>query len=237
MEPDGRLAVVVGGTRGIGLATARALLRRGCRVVATSRHGTPLPDLPVRHCDVRSTTGVHDAFAAVEADFGTPDIVVANAAVRSDALLGLQDEAEFAATLDTNLTGAWRVADRALPGLVKSSAGRLVFLSSPAAVRGEAAQCGYAASKAGLHGLARSLAGAGGGSALTVNVVMPGLVDTAMTADLTPRGRKRILDRTPLGRAGLPEEIAAVICFLAGRESAYITGAVIPVDGGLSMGL
>ncbi|MFI6638926.1 SDR family oxidoreductase [Streptomyces sp. NPDC050504] len=238
--PGGRSALVFGGSRGIGLATARALAEQGHRVAVAARGVTddgPGPGgFTAVRCDVTDGAQVDAAFAGAEARQGPVQIVVACVGVRRDGLLQRTDETSFRQVVDANLTGSWRIVRRAAPAMAERSWGRLVLVSSVAAVLGTAGQVSYAAAKAGLSGLARSAARELGPHGVTCNVVLPGFVDTALTSDLAPRRREAVLAAAPLGRAGRPEEVAAVIAFLASEASGYVTGAVVPVDGGLAMG-
>jgi 3-oxoacyl-[acyl-carrier protein] reductase len=232
----GRSVLVTGGNRGIGLAIARRLAAGGDSVTVTSRSGDPVEGLEVARCDVREPASVDEAFAAVVAAQGPVEVLVANAGVTRDQLLALMSEDDFGVVLDTNLAGAYRVAKRAVRGMMRMRRGRLIFISSVVGLYGSGGQANYAASKAGLVGLARSLARELGSRGITANVVAPGFVDSDMTAGL-PEGRKaEILKAVPLGRYASAEEVAAAVAFLAGPDAAYITGAVIPVDGGLGMG-
>jgi len=226
---------VTGGSRGIGLATARLLAEQGHRVAVTYRSAPPEGLLAVR-CDVTSSGEVDAAFTEVEAAQGPVEVVVSNAGITDDQLLLRMSEASFTSVLDANLTAAFRVAKRASRGMLKARWGRLVFVSSVVGLSGGAGQANYAASKAGLVGLSRSLARELGSRSITANVVAPGFVDTDMTAELTEARRAELLGTIPLGRTAAPAEIAAVIGFLASDASAYVTGAVLPVDGGLGMG-
>jgi 3-oxoacyl-[acyl-carrier protein] reductase len=231
-----RSALVTGGNRGIGLAVARRLAADGCAVTVTSRSGEQVPDLTTVTCDVRDSESVDQAFGAVEASQGPVEVLVANAGITRDQLLALMSEEAFTSVLDTNLTGAYRVARRAVRGMMRLRRGRLIFISSVVGLLGSAGQANYAASKAGLVGLARSLARELGARNITCNVVAPGFVDTDMTAVLPEERKAAILASVPLGRLASAEEVAGAVAFLAGDEGAYITGAVIPVDGGLGMG-
>ena len=231
-----RSVLVTGGNRGIGLAVAQAFLAQGDRVAVTSRSGVAPDGLFAVACDVTDAASVDAAFTAVEAEQGPVEVLVANAGITKDTLLLRMSEEDFISVLDTNLTGAFRVAKRATKGMLRARAGRLIFMSSVVGLMGSPGQANYAASKAGLVGLARSLARELGSRSITANVVAPGFVDTDMTADLTDERKASILASVPLGRYADPSEIAKVICFLASDDAAYITGAVIPVDGGLGMG-
>ena len=232
----GRSVLVTGGNRGIGLAIARRLASGGDSVTVTSRSGEPVEGLTVVRCDVRDAASVDAAFGSVEAEQGPVEVLVANAGVTRDQLLALMSEDDFGAVLDTNLTGAYRVAKRAVRAMMKMRRGRLIFISSVVGLYGSAGQANYAASKAGLVGLARSLARELGSRGITSNVVAPGFVDSDMTAGLPEARKAAIMAAVPLGRYGSPDEVAATVAFLAGADAAYITGAVIPVDGGLGMG-
>jgi 3-oxoacyl-[acyl-carrier protein] reductase len=190
----------------------------------------------VVRCDVRDPASVDEAFKAAEAEHGPVEVLVANAGVTRDQLLALMSEDDFGAVLDTNLTGAYRVARRAVRGMMRMRRGRVIFISSVVGLYGSAGQANYAASKAGLVGLARSLARELGSRGITCNVVAPGFVDSDMTAGLPEERKAAILGAVPLGRFASADEVAGVVAFLAGQDAGYITGAVIPVDGGLGMG-
>jgi 3-oxoacyl-[acyl-carrier protein] reductase len=231
-----RSVLVTGGNRGIGLAVARRLAAGGDRVTVTSRSGEPVEGLAVVTCDVRDSAAVEDAFAKVEGDQGPVEVLVANAGVTRDQLLALMSEDDFTSVLDTNLTGAYRVARRAVRGMMRLRRGRLIFISSVTGLLGSAGQANYAASKAGLVGFTRSLARELGSRNITANVVAPGFVDTDMTSVLPAERKDAILASVPLGRLATADEVAGVVAFLASDEAAYITGAVVPVDGGLGMG-
>ncbi len=231
-----RVVLVTGGNRGIGLAVARELADAGHTVVVTHRSGEPPDGLHAVQCDVTDSAAVDAAFSQVESEHGPVEVVVANAGVTQDGLLMRMPEDAFTSVLDANLTGAWRVTQRATRGMMKGRFGRLIYVSSVVGLMGAPGQVNYAASKAGLIGLARSVARELGGRGVTANVVAPGYVDTDMTADLTDKRREEILAAVPVGRTARPEEIAKAVAFLASDDAAYITGAVLPVDGGVGMG-
>lgn len=231
-----RTVLVTGGARGIGLACAHRFASLGDKVAVTYNSSPPPEGLFGVQCDVTSADSVDAAFTAVEAQFGPVEVLVSNAGITHDGLLLRMSEASFTSVIDTNLTAAYRVTKRAAQGMLRARAGRIILMSSVVGLLGSAGQANYAASKAGLVGLARSVARELGSRGITVNVVAPGPVQTDMTAAL---GDKRLAELTaavPLGRMATPDEIAGVVAFLASADAAYITGAVIPVDGGLGMG-
>jgi|SRR5712692_6630928 len=231
-----RSVLVTGGNRGIGLAIARRLAGAGDSVTITSRSGEPVDGLTVARCDVRKTADVDAAFEVAEAAHGPVEVVVANAGITDDQLLALMSEETFTSVVDTNLGGAYRVAKRAVRPMMRLRRGRIVFISSVVGLLGSAGQANYAASKAGLIGMARSLARELASRNITVNVVAPGFADTDMTAALTDKQKDGIIASVPLGRTASADEVAGVVQFLVGPDAGYITGAVIPVDGGLGMG-
>jgi 3-oxoacyl-[acyl-carrier protein] reductase len=231
-----RSVLVTGGNRGIGLAIAQAFAAAGDKVAVTYRSGEPPEGFLGVRCDITDAEQVEQAFKEIEEKHGPVEVLVANAGVTRDQLLLRMTEEDFTSVLDTNLTGTFRVVKRAARLMLRARRGRIVLISSVVGLLGSAGQANYAASKAGLVGFARSLARELGSRNITVNVVAPGFVDTDMTRVLTEEQRKGIVDQVPLGRYARPEEIAASVRFLASEEAAYITGAVVPVDGGLGMG-
>ncbi len=231
-----RSVLVTGGNRGIGLAVARELARRGHRVAVTAREGEVGHGLLTVKCDVTDSAQVEAAFDTAETAHGQVEVLVANAGIASDALLLRSDDADVARVLDTNLAGSIPVAKRAARGMLRQRWGRLVFVSSVVGLTGSAGQSAYAASKAGLVGLSRSLARELGSRGITSNVVAPGFIDTDMTAGLSAARREAVMAGVPLGRSGSAQEVAAAVAFLAADESSYVSGAVLPVDGGLGMG-
>jgi 3-oxoacyl-[acyl-carrier protein] reductase len=231
-----RSVLVTGGNRGIGLAIAQAFAASGDQVAVTHR-GSGVPDgLFGVECDVTDAAAVDKAFSAVEEHQGPVEVLVSNAGITDDTLLIRMTEEQFGLVVDTNLAGAFRVAKRAVPKMLRQRRGRMIFISSVVGQMGSPGQVNYAASKAGLIGLARSIARELGGRGITANVVAPGFVQTDMTAALPEERQQQILAQVPLGRMATPAEIAGVVAFLAGDAAGYITGAVLPVDGGLSMG-
>ncbi len=231
-----RVVLVTGGSRGIGLAVARRFASLGDSVAVTYNSSPPPDDLFGVRCDVTSTEQVEATFAAVEEKFGPVEILVSNAGITKDTLVLRMAEADFASVIDANLTAAFRVAKRAAQGMLRQRKGRIILMSSVVGLLGSAGQSNYAASKAGLVGLARSLARELGSRSITVNVVAPGPVATDMTAALGEERLRALTEAVPLGRMASPDEIAGVVTFLASADAGYITGAVIPVDGGLGMG-
>lgn len=234
-EAVSRVVLVTGGNRGIGLAVARAFAASGDKVAVTSRRGD-VEGLFTVPCDVTSTEEVDAAFGAVEAELGPVEVAVANAGITADQLLLQMKEDAWQRVVDTNLGGAYRVARRATAKMIRARRGRIILISSVVALTGSAGQANYAASKAGLVGLARSLAREIGARGVTVNVVAPGFVRTDMTGSLGEARQQAIVDSVPLQRMAEPEEVASAVTWLASPEAGYVTGAVIPVDGGLGMG-
>jgi 3-oxoacyl-[acyl-carrier protein] reductase len=233
----GRNVLVTGGNRGIGLSIARALAEAGDHVVITHRSGTPPEGLESVTCEVTDTASVDEAFSAAEALLGGPvEVLVANAGITRDQLLMRMSDEEFDSVIDTNLAGAFRCARRAVKGMIRLRRGRIILVSSVVGLYGSPGQANYAASKAGLVGLARSISRELGSRGITANVVAPGFIETDMTAALPEDRQRAYLGSIPAGRFGQADEIAATVRFLASDEAAYITGAVIPVDGGLGMG-
>ena len=234
-EPAGRVVLVTGGNRGIGLACARAFAALGDRVAITYRT-EPVDGLTSVRCDVTSAEEMDAAFGEVEDRLGKVEVLVANAGITKDNLLLRMSDDDFVSVVDTNLAGAFRAVKRAVPGMLRSRYGRIVLISSVVGLLGSGGQVNYAASKSGLVGLARSLVRELGSRDITANVVAPGFVETDMTAGLSDERRTEILRSVPLGRMADPDEVAGVVTWLASRAASYITGAVIPVDGGLGMG-
>jgi 3-oxoacyl-[acyl-carrier protein] reductase len=231
-----RTVLVTGGNRGIGRAIAEEFLARGDRVAVTHRGaGAPAGVFGVT-CDVTDPAAVDAAFTAVEAELGAVEVLVANAGITEDTLLMRMREDQFTRVLDTNLTGAWRCARRAATRMVRARWGRMIFISSVVGLSGGAGQINYAASKAGLVGVARSITRELGSRNVTANVVAPGYVTTEMTAGLPAQRQAEYRSAIPAGRFAEPAEVARVVAWLASEDAGYISGAVIPVDGGLGMG-
>ena len=230
------IALITGGNRGIGLAIAKSLAQDGFHVVIGSRSGQVVDGFDSVAMDVSSAQSVDDAFSHVENTWGIPEVLVCNAGITKDALVMRMSDEDFEDVINTNLTGAFRVAKRATKGLLKLKKGRLIFISSVVAMLGSPGQVNYAASKSGLIGMARSFARELGSRGITANVIAPGFVETDMTASLDDKRRQEIASSIPLGRFSDAQEIANVVSFIASTKAGYITGAVIPVDGGLGMG-
>jgi len=238
--PAPRVALVTGGNRGIGLATARRLSRAGHRVAVTYRREPPADadayNLTCVRCDVTDPESVAAALTETTERLGAPEIVVCNAGITRDKLVLRMSEDDFAAVIDANLSGAFRVAKQAVRAMVRARWGRIVFISSVSGIAGQAGQANYAASKAGVIGLARSLAKEFASRNVTVNVIAPGAIGTDMLAALNDDQLGSIVERVPLGRVGDPDELAAAVEFLVSEDASYLTGIVLAVDGGLSMG-
>lgn len=232
-----RTVFVTGANRGIGLAVARAFAAAGDKVAAGYRTEPPPDGFFGVRCDVTDPGSIGAAIEQVEAQYGRIEVVVANAGITKDALSPVMSDEDFSDVLETNVMGAFRVAKAAAPGMLKARWGRIVFMSSVMGFLGSAGQTNYATSKSALLGLARSLAWEMGSRNITVNAVVPGLIETEMIEPLTEKRRAELLGQTALARTGTPEEVAAVVRFLAGEEAGYVTGAAIPVGGGLAMGL
>ena len=231
-----QIALVTGGNRGIGLAIATALQASGMDVVVTYRSGDAPAGFKAVKMDVTSEPSVDQAFTSIEEQWGIPEVIVANAGITKDTLVMRMSEEDFTSVIDANLTGAFRVAKRATKGLLKLKRGRLIFIGSVVGGVGAAGQVNYSASKAGLVGMARSFSRELGSRSITANVIAPGFVETDMTAYLDEKRRNDIAAQVPLGRFCSAEEIADVVAFIASPQASYITGAIIPVDGGLGMG-
>jgi 3-oxoacyl-[acyl-carrier protein] reductase len=230
------IALVTGGNRGIGLAIAHSLKAAGHDVVVTYRGGNPPSGFKSVQMDVTSTESVDAGFASIEEQWGAPEIIVANAGITKDGLVMRMSDEDFQSVIDANLTGAFRVARRATKGLLKLKRGRLIFVGSVVGSVGSAGQVNYSSSKAGLVGMARSFARELGSRGITANVIAPGFVETDMTSTLDEKRRGEIAGSVPLGRFCTAEEIADVVTFIASPQARYISGALIPVDGGLGMG-
>jgi 3-oxoacyl-[acyl-carrier protein] reductase len=230
------IALVTGANRGIGLAIATTLVNDGFHVVIGTRSGDPILGFDCVKLDVASSQSVDEAFTHIENTWGIPEVIISNAGMTKDALVLRMSEDDFASVIETNLTGAFRVAKRATKGLLKLKKGRIIFIGSVVALLGSAGQVNYSASKSGLIGMARSFARELGSRGITANVIAPGFVETDMTAELDDKRRTEIAHSIPLARFSQAQEIADVVSFIASEKAAYITGAVIPVDGGLGMG-
>ncbi|MDR6176262.1 3-oxoacyl-[acyl-carrier protein] reductase [Nocardioides zeae] len=232
----GRIVLVTGGNRGIGRAIAEAFIAQGDRVAVTTRNGgAPDGALDVR-CDITDAAQVDAAFTTIEAELGPVEVLVANAGITKDTLLLRMSDEDWSSVIDTNLTGSYRLVRRAAKGMLKLRRGRIVLVSSVVGLLGSAGQVNYAASKSGLVGMARSIARELGSRSITANVVAPGFVETDMTEVLSDEQRAAVKGQVPLGRYARPEEVAGAVTWLASEQAAYVTGAVIPVDGGLGMG-
>ncbi|MCD9902507.1 3-oxoacyl-ACP reductase FabG [Streptomyces cyaneofuscatus] len=232
----GRSVLVTGGNRGIGRAIALSFAEAGDRVAVTHRSGTPPQGVLGVPCDVTDTGQVDRAFQRVEEEHGPVEVLVANAGITRDKLLAVMRDDDFSSVYDTNVGGAFRVSRRALYPMMRARSGRIVLISSVSGMLGSAGQTNYAASKAAIIGFARSLAREVASRNITVNVVAPGIIDTDMTAAIPESRQKEMRGAVPLGRSGTADEVARVVRFVAGPDAGYVTGAVIPVDGGLGMG-
>jgi 3-oxoacyl-[acyl-carrier protein] reductase len=231
-----RSVLVTGGNRGIGKAIAEAFVAAGDQVAVTYRSGEPPTGMLAVRCDVTDADSVEAAFTEIEAAHGPVEVLVANAGITADTLVLRMSEDDWSRVIDTNLTGSFRVAKRAAKGMLRLRRGRLIFISSVVGLLGSAGQVNYAASKSGLVGMARSLARELGSRSITANVVAPGFVETEMTAVLPEETQKAYKAQIPLGRYASVDEVAAVVAWLGSDAAGYVTGAVIPVDGGLGMG-
>lgn len=234
---SGRSVLITGGNRGIGLAIAQSFLAKGDKVAVTFRSETELPEgiLGVQ-ADVTDAASVDAAFSAVEAAHGPVEVLVANAGITKDTLLMRMSEDDFTSVMDTNLTGAFRVIQRASRGMIKLRKGRVILISSVSGLSGAPGQINYSASKAGMIGIARSLTRELASRNITANVVAPGVISTDMTEELPAQTKENYLASIPAGRFGVASEVADVVRWLSSDEAAYISGAVIPVDGGFGMG-
>lgn len=232
----GRSVLITGGNRGIGLAIARAFEAQGDDVAVTYRGKPPPESLFGVRCDVTDVDQVDAAFKEVEEAHGPVEVLVANAGITDDTLLMRMSEEQFTRVLDANLTGSFRVAKRATRGMLKARWGRMIFISSVVGMTGGPGQVNYAASKAGLIGVARSIVRELGNRNITANVITPGFISTEMTDAVTDDRKKAILAQVPAGRYGSTDEVAAAVTFLASDAAGYVSGAVLPVDGGLGMG-
>ena len=234
---DPRNVMITGGYRGIGLSIAQAFVKQGDNVVVLDRAGEPPEGMLGVTCEVTDSASVDAAFTEAEEKLGGPiEVLVANAGITRDGLLMRMSDQDFDMVIDVNLGGAFRCARRASKGMIKLRKGRIVFISSVVGLLGSAGQTNYASSKSGLIGLARSISRELGGRGITANLVAPGFIETAMTAELPEDVKKNYLSGIPAGRFASPDEVAGVVRWIASDEAAYITGAVFPVDGGLGMG-
>ncbi len=236
MTSDLKVALITGGNRGIGLAIANKFKADGYQVVVTYRSGNPPAHFDGVVMDVTDSESVNAGIATIEKKYGRIDVLVANAGITKDGLVMRMSDADFDSVIDTNLNGAFRVARACTRGMMKQKSGRMIFIGSVVGMLGSAGQVNYAATKSGLIGMARSFARELGSRGITANVVAPGFVDTDMTSVLDETRKAEIVAAVPLGRFCSADEIAGVVAFLASPEAAYISGAVIPVDGGLGMG-
>lgn len=231
-----RTVLVTGGNRGIGFAIAEEFLAQGHRVAVTARSGTGPEGALTVTADVTDAASLDAAYSEVEAAFGPIEVVVANAGITRDTLLLRMSDEDFQSVVDTNLTGAFRSVKRAMKGMLKARFGRIILISSVVGLYGSPGQVNYSSSKAALVGMARSITRELGGRGITANVVAPGFIETDMTAELPEEQQKAYKDSIPAGRFASPQEVARVVTWIASDDAAYISGAVIPVDGGLGMG-
>jgi len=236
MNQDTKVALITGGNRGIGLAIAEKFKQDGYQVVVTHRSGSAPQGLEGVIMDVTDSDSVNNAVKTIEEKYGRIDVLVANAGITKDGLAMRMSDEDFESVVETNLMGAFRVARACTRGMLKQKSGRIIFVGSVVGMLGSAGQVNYAATKSGLIGMARSLARELGSRGITANVVAPGFVETDMTQVLDEKRKAEIIGAVPLARFATPNEVAGVVAFLASPEAAYITGAVIPIDGGLGMG-
>ena len=236
MNQDTKVALITGGNRGIGLAIAEKFKQDGYQVVVTHRSGSAPKGLDGVIMDVTDSDSVNNAVKTIEEKYGRIDVLVANAGITKDGLAMRMSDEDFESVVETNLMGAFRVARACTRGMLKQKSGRIIFVGSVVGMLGSAGQVNYAATKSGLIGMARSFARELGSRGITANVVAPGFVETEMTQVLDEKRKAEIIGAVPLARFATPNEVAGVVAFLASPEAAYITGAVIPIDGGLGMG-
>ncbi|MFK0202571.1 3-oxoacyl-ACP reductase FabG [Streptomyces lavendulae] len=232
-----RSALVTGGNRGIGLAIARSLAESGRRVSITYRQNPPPPGFTAVRCDVTDGADLERALEEVSAGHGPPEIIVSNAGITHSTVITATDPKSWNAVMDTNLTPAFRLARASVSGMLAAGWGRIILVSSVVGLTGSPGQAAYTTSKAAMIGLARTLAWELGPHGITANVVAPGVIDTRMAEGIRPKRREQFISMTPLRRHGTPDDVAEAVRFLASEEASYITGAVIPVSGGLGMGL